>query len=307
MSQQTTWPNVTPRAPALERRVATVSVIVPAIGALGAIGFAAHFGLHGHAVAVAAVMYLLTMLGITVGFHRLATHRSFQTVRPVRELLLVLGSMAAQGPPLFWVAAHRRHHQSSDEVGDPHSPHAPRPKLRGFIHAHVGWMLDYSGDDLARYARDLLSDRRLLALNQHYPLWVLLGLALPGLIGGLIEGTTLAVAEGVLLGGSVRIFAVHHATWAVNSVCHTWGSRSYRTGDQSRNSLLVAVLTLGEGWHNNHHAFPTSARHGLEWWQLDPSYAVIKVLGVFGLASGIRVPSQRDISRSTLPAREKEL
>jgi len=188
--------------------------------------------------------------------------------------------MAAQGPLVFWVAEHRAHHQFSDREGDPHSP-----DLEGLWHAHVGWMLDAAPPDLGRYAIDLLRDRLAMGMNQTYFAWVALGILLPGAITGLVEGSWAAAASGVLWGGLVRIFLVHHATWAVNSICHRFGSRPHATRDGSTNHWLVALFSLGEGWHNNHHAFPTSARHGLKTFELDPSWWTIRLLSATGLAT----------------------
>jgi stearoyl-CoA desaturase (delta-9 desaturase) len=240
-----------------------------------------------------AGMYLLTLLGITVGFHRLFTHRSFRAGRPVQLLLGVLGSMAFQGGLLGWVGRHRLHHRHSDRVGDPHSPHAhprgTRSRLRRFWYSHVGWGFAPAPPDLARYAGDLARSRLLRVVDTLFPLWAALGLLAPAVIGYACGGWPGALT-GFLWGGLVRVLLVHHVTWSVNSVCHLWGSRPYPGKDESRNNLVFGVLALGEGWHNNHHAFPTSARHGLEWWQFDFSYAVIRVLALVGLAWEVRLP-----------------
>jgi stearoyl-CoA desaturase (delta-9 desaturase) len=241
-----------------------------------------------------AVMYLLSGLGVTVGFHRLFTHKAFQTTRPVRAVLGVLGSMAFEGPLLSWVARHRLHHQHSDGPDDPHSPHG-RGGLRGFFHAHVGWAFAPDPADLERYAGDLARDPLLRAVSALFPLWAGLGLAVPAAIGYAADGWPGALA-GFVWGGLVRVFLIHHATWSVNSVCHLWGSRPYRADDESRNNVVVGVMALGEGWHNNHHAFPSSARHGLAWWQLDVSYVLIRAMAVCGLAWRVRVPTAAERS-----------
>jgi stearoyl-CoA desaturase (Delta-9 desaturase) len=233
---------------------------------------------------VLAITYTLTGLGITVGYHRLFTHRSFKTTRGVRALLAVLGSMAVEGPVLEWVATHRKHHRFSDQPGDPHSPHldhAPgwRGVLRGLAHAHVGWM--FRGKDMAnpgRYAKDLLADRDLRFISRTFPLWVVVGLALPFGLGVALTGSVAGGLTGLLWGGAVRVFLLHHATFSINSLCHSFGRRPFATGDQSHNLAWLAPLAFGEGWHNNHHAFPTSARHGLGRWQLDPSAWLISGL-----------------------------
>jgi stearoyl-CoA desaturase (Delta-9 desaturase) len=245
-------------------------------------------------------MYVLTALGITVGFHRLFTHRSFQTNRIIQFVLAALGSMAAQGPLLRWVAVHRRHHQHSDQPEDPHSPHGHGRGLlgllRGLWHAHMGWLLRPEPADLDRYAGDLRRDKPLRVASALFPVWLAVGLVLPAILGGLLTGTWAGVLLGLLWGGLARIFLVHHVTWSVNSVCHLWGGQPYPDGDQSRNNLVFGVLALGEGWHNNHHAFPTSARHGLRWWQLDLSYLFIRGLALLRLAWNVRLPGEHALN-----------
>ncbi len=240
--------------------------------------------LHWQDLLVLAVTYTLTGLGITVGYHRLFTHRSFKTTRTVRAVLAVLGSMAVEGPVIEWVATHRKHHRFSDHSGDPHSPHADVPAgwrgaLRGLGHAHVGWML--RGKEMAnpaRYAKDLLADRDLTLISRMFPLWVLVGLAVPFGLGVALTGSVVGGLTGLLWGGVVRIFLLHHVTFSINSLCHYFGRRPFTTRDQSRNLAWLAPLAFGEAWHNNHHAFPTSARHGLRWWQLDPGGWLIAAL-----------------------------
>ncbi|MBL8764085.1 MAG: fatty acid desaturase [Phycisphaerae bacterium] len=245
------------------------------------------------------VMTESTALGVTVGFHRLFTHRAFQTVAPIKYALGALGSMSVQGTVIEWAAAHRRHHQHSDERDDPHSPHVHAGGswgegfmaiVRGFLHAHFGWLFTGRNKGMGRYVKDLTADPVTAAVNRHFRYWVFAGLLAPALIGGLIEQSWWGAFLGFLWGGLVRVLFVHHVTWSVNSVCHLWGARPFRTGDHSRNNPVIGVLTLGEGWHNNHHAFPNSARHGLAWWQLDLSYLFIRALAAVGLAWSVRVP-----------------
>lgn len=269
-------------------------VVLPFIGLVVAITLLWGRGFGWVELSLLLVMYLLTALGITVGYHRFFTHRSFETNRVVQLALLVLGSMAAQGPLLKWVAVHRRHHQHSDHDQDPHSPHTHGSgligMLLGFWHAHTGWLFRPEFADLARYASDLYRDKITRAVSALFPLWLILGLVLPAVAGGVLTGTWSGVLLGLLWGGLVRIFLVHHVTWSVNSVCHLWGRRPYPSKDQSRNNLIVGYLALGEGWHNNHHAFPTSARHGLRWWQFDLSYCFIWLMSFLGLAWNIKLP-----------------
>lgn len=289
------------RTQRLERRVALWTIAVPAAGSVAAAFYGITWGIPAHAAVSFAVLYALTMLGITGGFHRLVTHRSFRAAPWVRDALVVLGSMSAQGPVIFWTVAHRRHHEASDAPGDPHSPHRQGDEVltgwRGFLHAQLGWMLNHEAEDVARYGKDLLRDRKLLRLSFWYPVWVALGVLIPTLVGLAVEQSARGALAGFLFGGCLRVFAVHQATWLVNSVCHSFGARDFRTGDHSRNVPLVALLTFGEGWHNNHHAFPTSARHGLAWWQLDFAYLAIKTLETLSLADSVRVPSDGELKR----------
>ena len=237
-------------------------------------------------------MYVLTAVGITVGYHRLFTHRAFETNRMVQFVLAILGSMAVEGSLLKWVALHRCHHQHSDTREAPHSPHEQgdgcRGVLRGLWHAHIGWFFAPDPPNLSHYVKDLNQSRLLRATSSLFPLWVALGVLIPGALSGLLTGTWMGVLTGLLWGGLARIFLVHHVTWSINSICHLWGSQPFQTGDQSRNNFLFGILGLGEGWHNNHHAFPTSARFGRRWWQFDLGYWLISTLAVLGLASEVR-------------------
>jgi stearoyl-CoA desaturase (delta-9 desaturase) len=248
--------------------------------------------------------YLLTGVGITVGFHRLLTHRSFKTSPALRALFAALGSAAVEGPVIEWVANHRKHHQFSDLPGDPHSPHVDHPSgwrgaLGGLYHAHVGWIL--GGEALAdeqRYAKDLLADPVVRFVDRTFVLWVLAGLAFPFALGVALTGTLAGGLTALLWGGAVRMFCLHHATFSINSLCHFFGRRSFATDDQSRNLLWLALPTLGEAWHNNHHAFPTSARHGLRWWQLDPSGWLIAAMERTGLVwDVVRVTPERQLAK----------
>jgi stearoyl-CoA desaturase (Delta-9 desaturase) len=240
-------------------------------------------------------MYALAGFGVTIGYHRLLTHRAFDAPRVVRLALAIFGSIAAQGAVIRWCATHRRHHQTSDRDGDPHSPHihggSPLDLLRGMWHAHMGWLFHRDVEDSARSVADLLQDRVMLWIDRLYFAWVFLGLLIPAAVVGLWTGTWQGWLSGMIWGGLVRICLMQHVTWSINSVCHVWGRRPFKSGDQSTNNWICAVLALGEGWHNNHHAFPTSARHGLRWWQFDSSYLIIRAMGALGLASNIRTPT----------------
>jgi stearoyl-CoA desaturase (delta-9 desaturase) len=234
-------------------------------------------------------MYLVTALGVTVGYHRLYTHRAFDAVAPVRYTLAVLGSMAVQGPVIDWVADHRKHHAFADDEGDPHSPHGHgsglRGALRGLYYAHMGWLSVTQGQaEKRRFAADLLEDGVIRRISRAF-LWIVLaGLALPFALGYALTGTLHGALTGLLWGGLVRIFLVHHVTWSVNSVCHFFGRRRFQTDDHSTNVFWLALPSLGESWHHNHHAFPRSAAHGLRRWELDPSALLIRLMKRLGLA-----------------------
>jgi stearoyl-CoA desaturase (delta-9 desaturase) len=253
---------------------------------------------------ILAAMYVLTAGGITVGYHRLLTHRSFQTSRPLEYGFAALGSMAVQGSVIAWVADHRKHHAHTDEEGDPHSPHVGHGSglggvLRGLWHAHMGWLFSEHGRaDWKRYAPDLYDDRGMRFLNRHFVALVVASLAIPALAGYAIAGTVGGALTALLWGGLVRIFLVHHVTWSVNSICHFLGTRRFETEDESTNVLWLALPSLGESWHHNHHAFPRSARHGLRRWELDPSALVIGALEKLGLARNvIRISPERQQQR----------
>jgi stearoyl-CoA desaturase (Delta-9 desaturase) len=284
------------RASLTARLVTLAAVIVPFLGLLAAAILLWGWGFSWVDLGILLGMYVLTVLGIGVGFHRLFTHRAFETTRIVQFILAVLGSMAVQGPLLKWVAMHRRHHQFSDRPEDPHSPHhqghGVLGLLRGLWHAHLGWLFQKDPDDLDRYNKDLRESRMLRIVSALFVEWTALGLFLPALLGGLLTQSWAGVWSALLWGGLVRVFLVHHVTWSINSVCHLWGLRPYRSEDESRDNVVFGVLALGEGWHHSHHTFPTSARHGLRWWQLDASYGVIRGLELLGLAWNVKVPSK---------------
>jgi stearoyl-CoA desaturase (delta-9 desaturase) len=239
---------------------------------------------------VLAVTYVGVGTGITVGFHRLLTHRSFKCNRWLRAGFAALGSAAAEGPVIDWVATHRKHHQFSDEQGDPHSPHVGhgdgwRNQLMGLVHAHIGWVFsDMEVADEQRYAKDLLDDPLVRLVDRTFVVWVIAGVAAAFGLGVALSGTVAGGLTALLWGGAARIFFLHHATFSINSLCHFFGRQPYNTRDQSRNLAWLAVPTWGEAWHNNHHAFPTSYRHGLKRWQIDPSAGVIRLLERVGLA-----------------------
>jgi stearoyl-CoA desaturase (delta-9 desaturase) len=259
-------------------------------------------------LAVLAIMYVLTGYGVTLGFHRLLTHRSFQTFKPVEYTLAILGSVAVQGPVMSWVADHRKHHAHTDQDGDPHSPHGHGGGVKGAIaglwYAHMGWLFDRAGQaEHARYARDLYEDRGMQFIHRSFVLWVLAGLALPFGLGYLIDGTLAGALTAALWGGPVRIFALHHVTWSINSVCHFFGTRRFDVEDRSTNVFWLSLLSFGESWHHNHHAFPRSAQHGLRWWEVDPTAWLIGAMQRLRLAwNVVQISPERQQSKLAKPA-----
>ena len=252
-------------------------------------------------------MYLLTAVGVTVGFHRLLTHRAFQTYPWLERTFAVLGSLSVQGSVMDWVADHRKHHAHTDKEGDPHSPHVGHGSgLRGLWHAHTGWLLETQGQaDWKRYAGELYEDQRMRRIGRRFPLLVLVSLLIPTVAGFILHGFTLGGAlRGYVWGGLVRIFLVHHVTWSVNSICHFFGRRRFDIDDHSTNVAWLSLLSLGESWHHNHHAFPRSAYHGLRRWEIDPSGLFITMLERLGLAwNVVRITPERQRQKTTLQAR----
>jgi stearoyl-CoA desaturase (delta-9 desaturase) len=246
--------------------------------------------------------YCFTGLGVTVGFHRLFTHKSFEAKPWFRNLLAIAGSMAIQGPVIRWVADHRRHHAFADQPGDPHSPHLDEgPGVRGVVkglwHAHIGWFFDDEQTSANRWAPDLVKDPAMRKIDSLFPLWALLSFGFPALVGFLISGTLQGAITAFLWGSLVRIFFLHHVTWSVNSICHFYGERPYKTKDFSTNNWLLSLVSFGESWHNNHHAFPTSAVHGIGKGQVDLSAGVIRFLQKLGIADDIKVATGKQIDR----------
>jgi stearoyl-CoA desaturase (Delta-9 desaturase) len=260
------------RSLTIKKIVMLVVVVLPFLATLFAIWLLWQRAVNWTDLALLIAFNLIGGLGVTIGFHRMLTHRSFQPHPVVKFIFLVFGSMAVEGPALEWAATHIKHHAHSDREGDPHSP------VEGFWHAHMGWMFNRSFADPNVYCRNLVKDPIVVLVSRTFIFWVILSLVIPFAIGGW---------TGLLWGGLVRIFFTHHITWSVNSVCHTFGKREFETRDQSRNEWIVGLLGLGEGWHNNHHAFPRSAFHGLHWWQFDLSGYVIWTLERVGLVRDV--------------------
>ncbi len=261
----------------LYKAAVLLAVIAPFVATLYAIWTLWERAVHWSDIAILLGMYTFITLGVTVGFHRMLTHRSFQPHPVVKCILLILGSMSLEGAAIEWAATHTKHHAHSDREGDPHSP------VEGFVHSHLGWLFKDKMADPAVYCRHLLKDPIVMFVSRTFFLWVVISLLIPFALGGW---------SGLLWGGLVRIFLIHHVTWSVNSICHTFGKRAFETSDKSRNEWVVGLLAFGEGWHNNHHAFPRSAFHGLRWWQVDFSGYTIWLLERLGLARDVyRVPA----------------
>jgi stearoyl-CoA desaturase (delta-9 desaturase) len=265
-------------------------------------------------IGLLVLMHIVAGLGITVGFHRMLTHRSFETKPWVRGIFTAAGSLAIEGRPVHWVADHRRHHAFSDEAGDPHSPHVDDKgedyegfwgAVRGAWHAHIGWFFAEGQTPATRFAPDLLKDRVVMRIDRQFGWFVVLALVIPGVLGLLLTGGSWwGALTGMFWGGAVRIFITHHVTWSVNSICHMFGRRPFESGDLSTNNWLLAIPTFGEAWHHNHHAFPTSAFHGLRRWQkaLDPSGWVVWSLEKTGLAWNVRRVSDAQMAAKLKPA-----
>lgn len=241
------------------------------------------------------LMYGLCGLGITVGFHRYFAHRTFKTLRPVEIFLAIIGSMSAQGSVVAWVSVHRCHHQHSDEIGDPHSPHlhgdSVKGRWEGFWHSHLGWLLDDKLPNSMIFAKDIIQDPVMVKINRLYVFWIVLGILIPSFLEGILTWSWYGAFQGLIWGGIARLFFSFHGGYTINSIAHLFGERPFISKDQSRNNFWLALPTLGEGWHNNHHAFPNSARFGLRWWEIDLGYGFIWLLERFGLIWDIKVPS----------------
>jgi stearoyl-CoA desaturase (Delta-9 desaturase) len=287
-----------------ERSANIVAVALPFVAFLAAVTVFWGDGVGLADLAVMAAMYLLTALGITIGYHRLFTHNAFSAKRPLRYALAVLGSMAVQGPLSDWVADHRKHHAHTDEDGDPHSPHVGAGSgLSGLWHAHIGWLYRTQGQAATRrYAPEIVEDRGLRLISRQFGALVLLSLLIPFAAGYLIHGTLTGALLTLLWAGFVRIFLLHHVTWSINSVCHFFGRRRFDVDDHSTNVFWLALPSLGESWHHNHHAFPRAAVQGLRRWEIDPSGLAIGALERVGLVSDVvRITPERQLQREAAP------
>jgi stearoyl-CoA desaturase (delta-9 desaturase) len=294
---------VRPGSSRISKVVMLLAVGLPPLGLLSAMGLLWGVAFHAVDLVLLVTLYTVCAFGTTIGFHRYFTHKGFEARTPVKATLAILGCMTMQGPITQWVTDHRKHHALSDKPGDPHSPHVGHGDgllgaIRGFVHSHVGWMFKNLGMEQGRdYGKDLYDDRLIRWIDRLYLVWIVLTFGIPFVIGYLVGGSWERGVEALVWGGLLRIFLYQHATFSVNSICHMFGRQHYRSRDQARNNWLVAALVFGEGWHNNHHAFPASARHGLHRWQLDPSWWVIRGLEKLGLVWDVKRPTTEQMER----------
>lgn len=283
------------RAAQMQRVFALGVMVIPAIGTIEMFRLLFQTTVPVWAWVLFGVMYFVHMFGVTAGLHRMAAHNGLKAGPVVKALLTIMGSMAAQGPLLYWVATHRRHHIYSDKVGDPHSPNLHKNKLVGLWYSHMPWMLERSVSVWSHYAKDVLRDRVYFFVHQNYLTWVLLGFLIPAVIGGLIGGTWEAAWIGFIFGGLGRMFFANQSAWMVGSISHRYGSRQFKTDDKSKNNWLVALLAFGEGLQNNHHAFPINYRHSIYWYEPDLTGWVLWVMSKFGLVHDLKFPSKKRI------------
>jgi stearoyl-CoA desaturase (delta-9 desaturase) len=281
-------------------------ILVPFAALIAAVPLAWGWGLSWLDVGLAVFFFYFSGLGVTIGFHRLFTHGSFKAKRPLRVFLAIAGSMAVQGPPIIWVADHRRHHAFSDREGDPHSPWlygtSPVALAKGFWHAHMGWMFDRSLTNKERFAPDLLDDKDIVRVNNWFGLWTVLTFGLPALIGGLATMSWWGALTAFFWAGFVRVAILHHVTWSTNSICHMIGERPFVSRDKAANFWPLAILSFGESWHNLHHADPTCARHGVKRGQIDTSARIIWIFEKLGWAHNVRWPTQQRLAKITAGA-----
>jgi stearoyl-CoA desaturase (Delta-9 desaturase) len=273
--------------------------ILPLVGAVLAVVLLFYRPVSPLDIGLFLLMWLVTGLGISAGYHRLFTHRSYRTTTAVSVMLVIFGSMSGRGSMISWAAMHRRHHELADKPGDMHSPNLHGAgfwqRLQGFLHSHYAWMVKHDYPNVAHYTPDLLRDKNLVWASRHYMNWVVLGLAIPTIVGGVVSASWWGALTGFLWGGAVRMFVVEQSMSALNSFLHLIGSQPFKLEENSRNNLLLGALVWGEGWHNNHHAFPNSASFALKPYAFDLGYWFIHLLSVLGLAWDVRVPSQEQI------------
>jgi stearoyl-CoA desaturase (Delta-9 desaturase) len=295
----------------LDRFLVGLFVAVPLLALLAAIPLAWGWGLGWHDIVIAFVFYMVTGMGITMGFHRHFTHSSFKAARPLRVSLAIAGSLAIEGPVLVWVADHRRHHKYSDKEGDPHSPwrfgNDWKALTKGFLYAHMGWMFNPNRTSQQKFCPDLLADPPIRRVSSTFPLWVAVSLLVPALIGGLWSMSLAGALTAFFWASLVRICLLHHVTWSINSVCHTFGNEDFDVRDKSRNVAWLAIPSFGESWHNLHHSDPTCARHGALEGQIDISARTIWIAEKLGWAWDVRWPDEERLSGKLTGKRGKRL
>lgn len=293
----------------IKRFAALTTMTLPLIGTAAAVYFLWTGSCTTTDLWLFAAMYCVHMFGITVGFHRYLAHKAFKTSTWFEAVLCITGSMGAQGPLMFWVTTHRRHHRFSDQEGDPHSPNLHgtsfKDRMHGLWYAHMPWMLSPEASRWTVFGPDVLQNRRLMHYQRTYPIWVLAGLALPAVIDVAVEGTWMSLVTGLVFGGLARIFLVNQAVWCVGSICHAFGGRPFHNEDRSANNWPVAVFTFGEGLQNNHHAFPGSYRHGVSWWEPDLSGWLLFGLGKLGIVWSLREPDKTAIAKRRAPSKPR--
>lgn len=294
------------RAAVVPRLITALLIVSPVVAVAVSVPLLWGHAVHLRDLVLAAILYGVTGHGVTIGFHRLFTHRGFTPKRPLKIALAVAGSMAIEGSVVSWVANHRRHHVHSDQPGDPHSPHTSRNgvlrPVHGFVHAHIGWLFAKDTTSTERYAADLMRDRDLVAVSTLFPVWAIVSLALPFAIGWLWSGSVVGGVTAFVWAGVLRMAMLHHVTWSVNSICHMVGKRPFKTEDQSRNVGALAVVSFGESWHNLHHAYPASARHGVQRGQLDSSARVIRLFEKAGWVTRVQWPTAERLAALAAPA-----
>ncbi|HVL80130.1 MAG TPA: acyl-CoA desaturase [Actinomycetota bacterium] len=290
---------LTPREIRLQKTAVLLLTLGPLAGLVFAVVTLWGWGITATDLTIALTTYFLFGFGIAIGYHRLFTHRAFVAKRPIRAALAVLGSMAVEGSVISWVADHRRHHAFADKEGDPHSPHADPEDgvLRSLWHAHIGWLLKGERTVRERWAPDLLKEPMIVRIDRAFPRLVIVSLVLPAVAGLVITGTLRGAVTAFLWGGAVRMMLLHHVTWSINSVCHYFGRRPYETDDQSTNNWPLALISFGESWHNNHHAFPTAAINAIKPWQIDISGVLIAGMEKVGLVSNVHRVTEKQLEK----------
>jgi stearoyl-CoA desaturase (delta-9 desaturase) len=295
----------------LARFLIALFVVVPLLAVVAAVPLAWGWGLGWHDIAIGAVFYVVSGMGISMGYHRHFTHSSFKANKPLRAAMAIAGSLAIEGPVLTWVADHRRHHKYSDREGDPHSPWRfgtdVRALTKGLLYAHIGWLFDPNRTSQQKFCPDLLADRTIRRISRLFPLWAAISLLGPALIGGLWSLSWLGAFTAFFWASLVRVCLLHHVTWSINSVCHTFGNEDFDVRDKSRNVAWLAILSFGESWHNLHHADPTCARHGALKGQIDISARVIRWAEQLGWAWDVRWPDEQRLTGKLTGLRSQRL